>query len=448
MKFQKAIAKLCLVLTAIGAGQKVWAGVARMKITSAAQTLPVNQCSSAVKVQALNYRDRVTNVPSNTSLFFEQGSPELVIFKDAGCTTQVSKVVMRAGTSSATFYFRATSSGDKSLRVSTFNYEDDTQIERVTMSGTPSDPMPEPQQPPQPPPPTNPAPNPNTTGRLVPSPMYGVTIDDVTNINGMISVLKTFPYMTTSRIVLDPGTKPSDYTAAMTSLRPTSYIMAELQDSADMKNQTVSSYQSRASTYFSSLKGLVDIWEVGNEINGDWLGTDVENKLRAGFKVIDEAGGQTAITFFYFGETGKPNCIPGARYEMFTWINNLLQLNLPPEQRDPANEKMRLNLDYALVSWYPQQCGDIKPDWASVFQRLAAIFPNAKVGMGEIGTANPQNGSSYELNLIKEFYPLGSRVMMPSSYIGGYFWWYFAEEYKNTSIVETLKSSILQGPKP
>ena len=286
-------------------------------------------------------------------------------------------------------------------------------------------------------------------GRPVPEPIYGVTFDNVANVKAKVTALQQFPHMPTARIVLDPGTIPLDYAAATKAMKNSAYIMAELQDSADMKSQTVNSFKARAKNFFNGLKDYVDIWEVGNEINGNWLGTNVKNKLRAGFHVLDDLGATTAITYFYFGEPGQPNtCIPAAQYEMFTWIKSLHQLGLPVEQRDPRNEKMRLNVDYIFVSWYPQQCNNIKPDWAAVFARLAAIYPNSRIGFGEIGTANPQNGSAYELNLIYEFYPLASRISMPASYVGGYFWWYFAQEMNNHSIVNALYDSILMGPQP
>jgi len=261
--------------------------------------------------------------------------------------------------------------------------------------------------------------------------------------------MKTLPYVPTARVVLDPGTTPSDYAPAMSAIMKSAYTMAEILDSADMKGQTVASYQNRAMTYFNGLKNYVDIWEIGNEVNGDWLGTGVEDKLRAGFQAIDAAGGKTAITFFYFGEfSDRNNCIPADRYEMFTWISNFLQLNMASSQRSPVNEQLRLNIDYVLVSWYPDQCDNIQPDWSAVFSKLAAIFPNSKVGFGEIGTANPQNGSAYEVNLIKQFYPLARSTQMPASYIGGYFWWYFAEEYNNPTIMNSLINAILMGPGP
>jgi hypothetical protein len=106
---------------------------------------------------------------------------------------------------------------------------------------------------------------------------------------------------------------------------------------------------------------------------------------------------------------------------------------------------MRLGLDQVLVSWYPDGCPGLNPDWSMVFNRLASIFPNSKVGFGELGTTQPQGGSAVEASLIQNYYPMASRVALPASYIGGYFWWYFAEEmtpYGSSSLFNVLNQSI------
>ncbi|PXW86079.1 hypothetical protein C8R34_11658 [Nitrosomonas sp. Nm84] len=416
------------------------ASVTKMKILTTPQSIELEKCSNVVNLQAQDRSGIAANVDFDTEIYFDQGSPDLKIYKDSSCLTEVPTLQMLAGTNNISFFFKGNSLGSKTLYVSTMNYEDSSQVEQILAADS------------VPLPPPSPSPSPVQTpqyGRAVPAPIYGVTFDNVSNFPAKVTALQKFPHMATARVVLDPGTIPADYSTAINAMKKSAYIMAELQDSADMKSQTVDSFKSRARTFFNGLKDSVDIWEVGNEINGDWLGTNVKNKLRAGFKVLDDAGATTAITFFYFGEPGQKNhCIPAAQYEMFTWIKSLQQLDLAVAQRDPQNEKMRLNVDYIFVSWYPQQCNNIKPDWATVFARLAVIYPNARIGFGEIGTANPQNGSSYELDLIYEFYPLASRVQMHSRYIGGYFWWYFAQEMNNTSIVNALHNAILMGPQP
>jgi hypothetical protein len=274
-------------------------------------------------------------------------------------------------------------------------------------------------------------------GRTVPSPIYGVTLDDVSNVSAELYALRQLVRMPTARIVFDAGEPPSYYLRPLQTLRTGAYIVGELVDSSYMAGYTTGSIETWTENYLQTLGAVVDIWEVGSEVNGNWLstesnGADVLPKIEAMYDTVAAQGGSTAITFFYEGEPAdKNNCI-AADYggnDMFTWINDRFAMNLPPGQRPVETEKIRLNLNYALISWYPDQCPGESPDWPRVYSQLASIFPNAKVGFGELGTANPRNGSTFERNEIKQYYPMAKEVAgLPANYIGGYFWWYFAEE--------------------
>jgi hypothetical protein len=269
-------------------------------------------------------------------------------------------------------------------------------------------------------------------GRSVPSPVYGVTLDDVSNPSGEVNSLNKMVHVPTARIVFDAGENPSYYVKPIQQLRGVSYIMGELADSSYMRHYTVSSIKTWAQNYTKTLGNLVDIWEIGNEVNGDWLGSNTLAKVEAMYDVVSSQGGATALTFFYEGEPSDPdNCIAADRggNDMFTWINQQFQLNLPAIRRPAETEKIRLNISYVLISWYPDQCPGENPNWPSVYTQLAMIFPNSKVGFGELGTANPEFGSTFEINEISQYYPMAKTVSgLPASYIGGYFWWYFAEE--------------------
>jgi hypothetical protein len=273
--------------------------------------------------------------------------------------------------------------------------------------------------------------------RTVPSPIYGVTLDDVSNVSAKLYALQHLVRMPTARIVLDTGEPASYYLPPLQTLRTAAYIMGELVDSSYMTSYTTSSIQTWTENYTQTLSAVVDIWEVGNEVNGNWLsternGADVLRKIETMYDIVAANGAATAITFFYEGEPAdNNNCIATDHggNDMFTWINDRFSMNLPPAQRPVETEKIRVNLNYALISWYPDQCPGENPDWPQVYSRLASIFPNAKVGFGELGTANPQNGSSFETNEINQYYPMANEVAgLPGNYIGGYFWWYFAEE--------------------
>jgi hypothetical protein len=286
-------------------------------------------------------------------------------------------------------------------------------------------------------------------GRDVPAPIYGVTLDNINRPNAQLNSLKQLTHKPTARIVFDVGQTPQSYSSAINLFRGSAYIMGLLADSSYMQGYTASSIRDWAQSYVQTLGSAVDIWEIGNEVNGNWLGTNTMAKIEAMYDVVANAGGKTALTFFYEGEPSEPhNCIAndGGGNDMFSWINQSFQLNLLPAQRSHETENIRLNLNYALISWYPDQCQGENPNWPAVFTKLSAIFPNAKVGFGELGTANPQGGSNYEANEIKSYYPMQkTQAGLPPTYIGGYFWWYFAEEMvpwgKNT-LSATLNSAI------
>lgn len=288
------------------------------------------------------------------------------------------------------------------------------------------------------------------TGRNVPNPIYGATLDDVGNsaLSGEMTSLANLAHVPTARVNFDPGTSASWYLSRVKNLGTVAYIMGQLIDSSEMCQYSRKTAQQRAQQFTNTLGSTVDIWEIGNEINGNWLCKGAANKMKAMYNVVAKKLGKTALTFFYEGEpSDSNNCIGKGNggNDMFTWINKVFKLSLPPSQRPAETEKIRLGLNYALISWYPQQCPGENPNWPWVFTKLASIFPNAKVGFGELGTAKPQGGSQYEVNLVQTYYPMAKTVSgLPKSYIGGYFWWYYAEEMvpDTTALWTDLDSAI------
>jgi hypothetical protein len=49
------------------------------------------------------------------------------------------------------------------------------------------------------------------------------------------------------------------------------------------------------------------------------------------------------------------------------------------------------------------------------------MFPNSKIGMGEVGTRDTAKKAEY----IKRYYSM--KIAEPN-YVGGYFWWYFRQD--------------------
>jgi hypothetical protein len=279
------------------------------------------------------------------------------------------------------------------------------------------------------------------TGRIVPSPIVGVTFDDVSQSSAEANALTHIARSPSVRVVFDTGEPASYYLGPIKAFNPVAYVMGELMDSSYACSYSVASITSFTQSYTATLGTLVDIWEVGNEVNGSWLcngggsgrhrssggAGSVMQKVGAMYDTVTTKGGRTALTFFYEGEPSDPNnCIDtsGGGDDMFSWISTYF-LDSPTAE----TEKIRTGLNYVLVSWYPDQCPLENPNWPVVYTKLGQIFPNARVGFGELGTADPQNGSAFEINEINTIYPMRANVAgLPANYIGGVFWWYAAEE--------------------
>jgi len=244
--------------------------------------------------------------------------------------------------------------------------------------------------------------------RPVPDPLYGVTIDGIDPLADIVASLSKLSHMPTTRIVFDETQKPSDYAEAVKAIRPVSYVMGLVVDSFYVKSFTKEQYEQRTIDYVDAFADEVDIWEIGNEINGDpWLGptSEVVPKMTAAYDVVKKRGLRTALTLYY-----NDGCWDAPDHEMFAWTEK----NVPPS--------MKAGLDYVLVSYYEDDCTGPKPDWPTVFAKLAAMFPASKVGFGECGTERPAAKSEF----VTRYY--GTKIPSIPRYVGGYFWWYYRQD--------------------
>lgn len=116
---------------------------------------------------------------------------------------------------------------------------------------------------------------------------------------------------------------------------------------------------------------------------------------------------------------------------MFTWAQTRIPLD------------MKNNLDYVLVSYYEDDCNNLQPDWAPVFQRLGDMFPNSYIGFSEVGTAIAERKEEY----ISRYYTL--QIDHPA-YVGGYFWWYFKQDMvpRTQPLWSVLDAVFATGPIP
>jgi hypothetical protein len=316
--------------------------------------------------------------------------------------------------------------------------------------------------------------------------IYGITIDDANEAGAIkLSIEKineSTKHAVTTRIVIDPDQMiDQDYIDNVRQISEVSYVMALVADSHDMhKFNKEGKYAKRIGECIKKLGSLVDIWEIGNEVNGEWAGwneKDDENakqdwekvnetkraerrqlvfdRVKEAYDTIKPTGKPMAVTFYYNDDGRGHHCWPkpeylsdGAKYEMLTWIR---------EHFTDQYREMRDDLKYVFISFYENtECknlltGNDKEDskaFADVLNTLSGTFKNANVGFGEFGPeCKYADGCNYGVKGKKlnrncgecigdqgefipryyETYHSGIKPLAPK-FIGGYFYWYFLQD--------------------
>jgi hypothetical protein len=254
------------------------------------------------------------------------------------------------------------------------------------------------------------------TMRPVPSPLYGVTVDDVTNLRDIKASSGALPHMPITRVYFDVRRPVTYYATAVRDLQPVSYLMGELLDSSDSRRIGTGAYNRRVKSYLAAFGNSVDVWEIGNEVNGNWTGRypKVATKVTSAYNAVTAAGRRTALTLYY-----NVGCGDGAR-----------ELDPLAFSQSYVPTPVRNGLGYVLLSYYEGNCNGIRPTtatWAAYFAQLHSLYPNGLLGFGEIGMANPATSSTMATaqSIMSYYYGLG--VNLPY-YVGGYFWWYYDED--------------------
>ncbi len=254
-----------------------------------------------------------------------------------------------------------------------------------------------------------------------------MTIDNVDPLAQIEEALTGFSRTLTARVVFEGSESASHYRDAVAAIRRHAYVMGEIWDSYDFKKCGVRQYRRRTEEYWNALHESVDLWEVGNEINGEWTGRDREvvEKVRLANEFLRARGERTAVTLVY-----NEGCWEKADHEMFRWS----EANLPAA--------LRAQFNYVLVSYYQEDCENRWPDWNAVFTRLAALFPGAQVGFGEVGSEKGDKPG-----LLKRYYALDVKV---PGYVGGYFWWFFNQDMlpKTKPLWPVLRDAVERGRQP
>jgi hypothetical protein len=239
------------------------------------------------------------------------------------------------------------------------------------------------------------------------------------------------------RLVLDVDRhRPADvssYARPARRLAGVADVMAELVDSSELPHISVDQVRRRTRAAVRELHDDVAIWEIGNEVNGNWTGprAQVAAKVTAAYRVVAARHGRSALTLYY-----NHRCGDGAgELAPASWSQRYL------------SRSVRRGLDYVLLSYYEPQCGNRRPsvdEWTHTFRRLHALFPNADVGFGEIGMPHPATAKTRAraASIIRHYYALD--VPLPY-YVSGCFYWYFVQDmvpWRSSRLWHTLKKVI------
>ena len=247
-------------------------------------------------------------------------------------------------------------------------------------------------------------------------PLYGVTIDRITGIARVIANERSWSQRATTRVYFSASEPATYYESAVAELSAVGQVMGELLDSSDATRVSTVAYQSRVESYLSTLGSTVAIWEIGNEVNGDWTGPygTGSAKLTEAYQDVAARGARSALTL-YANEYGSDNCGDGTA-------------ELTPVQYSQAYvpASVRAGVTYVFESYYPTQCAGIFPTAAQVGAEMAqlhALYPDALVGFGEVGLPHPTAKRTLVTakKVMAWAYGLDPGL---GYYVGGYFWWY------------------------
>lgn len=272
-----------------------------------------------------------------------------------------------------------------------------------------------------------PIPSPTPTPEPPKEKHFGVTVDSVDELPALMEAVQGFEIRPTLRIVFDAESGPEAYAEAIQTLSPHADVMGQIVDSTQMSELSAEQIAARTQAFVDAFKDQVAIWEVGNEVNGEWVGPSPEAiwaKVTAANTVVKAAGEPSAVTFNYWS---GPDCYaqPWEVGETFA---------------DAAPAELRDQVDYALLSVYETACDPPQqPSAAQLAAELTMLgehFPKAKLGIGEIGAQGTEDGldedptTEQKRTIAQRYMSMDPELSatLGDRFIGGWFWWYFVDD--------------------
>jgi hypothetical protein len=222
------------------------------------------------------------------------------------------------------------------------------------------------------------------------------------------------------RLVFDLSQGPSYYAATVRAAHKAGIrVVGQILDSSDMARVSEEQWQRRVARYVTGLPD-VDTWEVGNEVNGNWLGSGVASKITyAAAYVKSHTRAATLLTLYW--QLGEDD----AKHSVFTWASSLPRSTVR-------------NLDQIGLSVYPED-HPLGAAFDRVFRTLHEAFPHQRLAVTELGYWSADLGHTWwwgsrddpigkGRQAVADFY---TRAAFGYPYsAGGTYWWYFLEEVR------------------
>jgi hypothetical protein len=265
---------------------------------------------------------------------------------------------------------------------------------------------------------------------------WGVTVDRIDQypqvVASVSSLVENVAGDARMRIVFDEGVPATDYDGIVSAaLAAGIVVVGQILDSSAMADLTLAQFQARVREYVDHFPQIA-VWEIGNEVNGEWLGPQVREKIEyaASYVKAADPSDVTMLTFYWqMGTAGAP------QNALFQWIHDNVQASLTSD------------VDVvALSTWV----GDAPLGLAfdEVFERLHALFPAQKLAIGELGYWSPGTTRAWwwrsQDNPTTDVRQAFAAQMYDASFafpysVGGVFWWYYyTEMFGQTPLWQTV----------
>jgi hypothetical protein len=281
-------------------------------------------------------------------------------------------------------------------------------------------------------------------------PQIGVTFEDIKHYQAELDNLwNQVGELGVVRFVFSNHKNPSYWADAVNYAHNKGLkILGQPVDSSADAALTKSQYIALFKKFVNAFSAQVDFWEIGNEVSGEWLSQDIDQRIAECASWAKHSKGvATELCVFWQISTYDYGAHPG--HDLFSWIS------------DKISAAVKEDIDILTLSVYPEMApfGGYAMDL--VMQRLRTEFPAQKLALGELGYWI--NGQRHYWNYSQSD-PMGeAKHKVAETYYNGIFdftqsvgfvgWWCFSRSSSGydwdttmNSIIHNVKSLLNAEP--